>query len=135
MKKGKTLNILTILNDIRKNNLNDFFYSLTINYENIVYGFENKKFDSNEIMEIINKYDKIKSFNLSLNNYGRFNESRYKSYYYNIDFIFHSDGIIFNFSSNYLSNREIVITSIDKLVKVCNEHKISSKKLYDIIKL
>jgi hypothetical protein len=126
--------ILTILNDITKIDLDDFCYSLTINYENIINSFENKKVNITEIIDIINGFEnKIKSFNLSFNNYGEYNEDRYKSYYYNVDFIFHSGGIVFNFTSKYLVNREIIISDIDKLINIYDEHKKSSKRLYDII--
>ena len=74
--------ILTILNDIIKIDLDDFCYSLTINYENIINSFENKKVNTTEIIDIVNGFEnKIKTFNLSFNNYGEYNEERYKSTY------------------------------------------------------
>ena len=126
--------IISILNDISKIHLDDFSYSLTINYECIIHSFEYKKVNITEIFEIINGFEnQIKSFNLSFNNYGKYDEERYKSYYYNVDFIFHSDGIVFNFSSKYLVNREIIVSDIDKLISIYNEHKKSSKRLYNIV--
>lgn len=126
--------IISILNDIAKIDLDDFSYSLTINYESIIHSFEYKKVNITEIFEIINGFEnQIKSFNLSFNNYGKYDEERYKSYYYNVDFIFHSDGIVFNFSSKYLVNREIIVSDIDKLISIYNEHKKSSKRLYNIV--
>ena len=130
----QTEKIITILNNITNINLDDFYYSLTINYENIVHNFEYKKVNLDEISEIINSFkNKIETFNLSFNNYGKYCEERYKSYYYNVDFIFHTDGIVFNFNSKYLANREIVVSDVDKLIDIYDEHKNSSKRLYDIV--
>ncbi len=132
MKQRK--NLLTILNDITKIDLDDFYYSLTINYQNIIHSFDDKKVNITEIVETINDFEnQIKSFNISFNNYGKYDESRYESYYYNVDFIFHSEGIVFNFTSKYLIIRELSITNIDKLVEVYEECKKSSKRLYYII--
>lgn len=72
---------------------------------------------------------------MSFTNVGEYSDKRYKTYFYNVEFIFHSKGIVFDFSSNYLSNRQIDISNIDKLFEVYSEHKKSSKRLYNVIKL
>jgi hypothetical protein len=126
--------ILSVLESISKYDLSNMFYSLTLNYKNIVQGFDYKEFDTNLIREIIDNYDEnITTFNLAINNLGRYDENKYKSYYYIVDLIFHTDGMVFTFSSPYLSNREIRVSDVDKLFRIYEEHKKTSKTLYDIV--
>lgn len=131
--------IISILDDLKLKcdliDSNDMFYSLTLNYKNLVKDYEYKMLDFQFIKDIINNFnDDIKTFNLTIRNYGRYDENRYRTYYYNVDLVFHSGGMVFNFGSRYLSNREVEISSIDKMFDVYDEHVKSSKRLYDIIK-
>lgn len=132
--KSQKNKLLSIVNKLSSFDLSNHFYSLTINFENIINSFDDVEFDINSIKKEINNFnDKIKSFNLSINNYGGYNESRYKLYYFNADLIFHSEGIVFSFNSPHLSNREMEVSDINKLFKIYEEHKISSEKLYNLI--
>lgn len=126
--------VLSIIDKFSKINDEEFYYSLTINYENIVYEFKNEKFILKDVKKLVDNYNgEITSFNLSLTNYGPYSEDRYKSYFYDVKFVFHSEGILLGFTSNYLSNRDISLISINKLKKVYDAHKEASKVLYNKI--
>lgn len=100
----------------------------------IVNRYEAKSFDVASVKEMIQNCDyEIKSFNLSVNNYGRYDEERYKGYFKNVDLVFHSGGNNFTFSSNYLSNREFEIRTIEKIFEILEIHEKTSKELYDVI--
>ncbi len=132
--KDKKHKLILLLDNLSKFDLGDFYYSLTINYVNIVRGFDNKKFNIDSIKDKINNIDTpVTSYNLSLNNYGRYDEKRYEKYYHNVDLVFYYGGIAFNFTSRYLTNSDIRISNINKLFTVYEEHKKSSKVLYDVI--
>jgi hypothetical protein len=126
--------LLSTLIELENKKLADFHYSLTVNYINIIQNFECKKFDLHNIRKIINDCEHIDTYNLTIINYGRYDEERHKKYYFSVDLIFHSDGIVFNFVSPYLSNRELEFSNIDNLFKVYEEHKLCSEKLYNIVK-
>lgn len=110
----------------------DFFYSLTIDYKNIIESYQHEKFNLIDIENIINSYDEIETYNLTIYNYARYDENRYKKYYHNADLIFHSDGVVFYFTSPYLSSNELE-TNIDNIFNIYDEYIKCSKSLYDII--
>lgn len=126
--------LLSLIDEFSKINDEEFYYSLTINYENIVYEFKNEKFILEDVKKLVDDYNgEITSFNLSLNNNGPYSEDRYKSYFYDVKFVFHSEGILLSFSSSYLSNRDISVISISQLKKIYDAHKEASKLLYNKI--
>lgn len=125
--------ILSLVESLEEYNLNGHYYSLTINYINIVNSYEDESFNASSVKEIIQNCDhEIKSFNLSVNNYGRYGEGRYKGYFKNVDLVFYSGGNSFTFSSNYLSNRKLGIGNIDKIFELLEIHEKTSKELYDV---
>ncbi len=130
----KRKDLLKIVDDLSKYKCKGFYYSLTLNYEKIVEEFKYKKYDIEAIKNDISLYDKkITSFNLTLTNVGKYNESKYSSYYHSVTIIF-CDRMLFTFISPYLSNSYIEISDLDKLMRLYKEHKTTAKKLYNIIK-
>ena len=127
--------LLSILDDISNYDIGDMFYSLTVNYKDIVKEFNHEKFDVNTVRNIILDINEIETFNLTINNYGKYDEKRYESYFFTTNLTFHSEGIVFTFSSPYLSNMFIDgIPDVKHLIKILGEHKKSSENLYNVIK-
>lgn len=129
----KKVELLSILDSLVDKDLSNYYYSLTINYINIVMGFNYRKFDISGIKSILNSYSDFDTYNLTITNSGRFNKERYSGYYYDVNLVFHSDGIVFSFLSPYLSNRELVVSDIDNLFKIYDYHKLYSASLYGVI--
>lgn len=128
--------ILDYLDKLSKLDLTGYDYSLTLNYKKIVHDFNYVPFSVEEITSILNNYnDEITSFNLTVNNFGRWSEEKYENFFNNITMIFHSKGIVYQFASPYLSMLQpIEMESFDKLVAVLDIHKKASKELCDAIK-
>jgi len=125
--------LLSILNELDKLDLSNFFYSLTIDFDTIIQDFKYQGLDINEIRNILDKYSEIESYNLSITNLGRYKENQFENYYSITDIIFHSEGIVFTFSSPYLSNKYIDVNNIHNLMIIHNEHVKSSQILYNLI--
>lgn len=126
--------LLTVLKDLAQVDFSSFYYSLTINYIDVVPRFKKHEVNISYITDLISNHkDEITSFNLTIDTYN-YSEEKYKSYYFDAVFIFHSGGIVGSFVSNYLSNREIEISNVKDLILIYKSHKKFSKELYNVIK-
>jgi hypothetical protein len=126
--------LLSILDELEGRDLSGFFYSLTIDYVNIVYSFNRRGFDLNDVRKIVNGEKFIKTFNLTIQNTnGDWDESRYEKYWNNVTMIFHSGGIVLDYVSPYLTNSQLPVSDIDKLFRIYERQNLYSKKLYKTI--
>lgn len=130
--------LLKIIGDLSKHNTKDLYYSLTINYKDVVEYKHKQQFDFEKIKIIIDSFEpKITSFNLTLKNetsYKDFEEIQNK-YYNMFTLVFSSKGSYFSFISPFMSNQFYLHDkSVDTTIEILKTHIESSKKIYTLVK-
>ena len=124
--------IISILDDLENIELDGFFYNLHINRD----CKKEKCFNINDLRNIINKYDNIDSYGLSVMNFDRLDDKyKYLCYYNRVEFIFTNCNMNIMYYSNYLkiTRSGLFFHDFDKLFEFYNECNCSSKRLFDII--
>ena len=133
--------IISILDHLENRDLNGFYYSLYIDGVNIVEFSKHAQLNFEEIRNILNDYNSIENYHLSLRNYTIDDSKKYNKYFYDVDFTFYTKNKILLFynsnnlnSNNINSNNEyLIVSDISKLFEIYNEYNHCSKRLYDMI--
>ena len=125
--------ILNIIDKLESYDLEGMIFSITLNYEKILQDFQKVPYDIETVENVLSSYGKeVETFNLTISNYEKWSEERYKNYWYDANLIFHTGGLSFNFLSPYLSIQYKDFNDIEKMMNVYDEYKKISKKLYDV---
>lgn len=132
MKKEKLLKQVSDLKSLKLDS--DLNYSLTINYQNIVESFKYQELNLIEIENHINTFNReITSWNLTITNMKRYDESRFADYYFVYDLALTSDYLIVNFYSRFLQLPycQIKDDSIEQVLLLIDFYKEKSKEIWD----
>lgn len=130
--------LLKIISDLAKHDTTNIYYSLTLNYKDIVEYNYKQQFDFEKIKIVIDSFEtKITSFNLTLKNetsYKDFDEIQNK-YYNMFTLVFLYKGGYFSFASPFMSNQFYLHNkSVDTAIEILKTHIESSKKIYTLVK-
>jgi hypothetical protein len=126
--------LLQIIDFIHQVGIDKPYCSLTLNYEPIIHSFNHTAFNEKDLKEQILSFpEEIKSYNLTIDNYGPYTENSYTNFYTITEMVFHSKGMLFSFISPFLINKHIKVSDMDMMVKIQQEHMDSAKKLYELI--
>lgn len=111
------------------------FYSLTINFKNIVNNFQNRKINLDEIKNHINNFDgEINSYNLTFSNLGVFDEKRYSGFFMDVNLILTSKENIIDIITRiseirYLPLKENI--TIKETLNFIDVYEKSTRELYE----
>lgn len=137
--------ILNLVDNLKKYSVfSDCIFAITINFDSKINEWNRVKFDTDKIIEELNKVDKIESFNLTLKTNHKIdkliNSENWRGYWFSNSIIFHGDSDIqmqFQFSSNRLSCNQLEDSikyngdiSIKKILNLSKIYQDSSSLIY-----